>query len=1368
MDGFEAFQANFFRNTRPATLIYWIFFAVIVGTCVSVFISESTFRNKNRDCLLSSYSDWVGCEVQDCNAIGFRSRTVLQESTGDGLLCSQQDLVQTASCKTVLPQCIAMNCQYSNWTPWSTCPDSCIRTPNDCSTVPNQVRTRAVIRTPLPGGDPCDWTTLVQTQQCPPPAFCSLSRQCEPNAPPADNSQCFPCPDIACTVSGNPISTMCTTTNALGADTECEPGQLLYSRTCIYADCTTQCQNNNYSYFSRCSKPCGPGDFMSTTGLECPNVSVSSCNLGNCSTGGMVRAPVATGASSIVNTFYQVCPAADSAQNFLSSTRCLAKCASNQSCSYAWQSVANGNVTLSSDLPNNLSQLEFLQILSLQRFWQYSPTAPCVTPNWDMVGATCLYICEDPQNTQFSLYTRNLGGPYDEVRGLVFPFEDGSMSCPLTPDQLTNTCATDENNLLGSTLNLVEMGGNGIIPGMMANYSFSTKTSVFGGYRFQCPISKDCIYESWTDAPAWGRCSEAPQGNDTGTRTRVRTIVSQPQFLGSPCDVEEMQEFSQCNRSLTLNSSSDIWCPTMSNGLNVNRSVSEFACHQICFDMRKEYGDDACNSFFLFNELPVGQRDPEVFLAQYPNTITAQSVTNALAVNLFPQGYSVASLNQLQGAWSSGMQTCVEGWFLGAPQTALQARAIQQLGCPGNETIQSSLTIFQPSINSNRVYVWGNKKALQDLSLTTFAILPFFSATSSPSVFDPRYTFKTQLFQSDLSCAFFQDRSDILVEECTSLSANPGVSNSILFDVPYSFAQSCSVTDWVTIHDCTENCELVFAQTRTVVNTKSSQGGLPCSRIPTYQSSLCSNFSCLETFGDVCILSPLPTLASFNTSCSSPDFAADVYLEHFSQSYIYDWSIFLSSTLRIDAPINATETILSQFFSSTVRKNAFGGHLRTEVIDAVNAQCGYQALCLSLSIGYYSLSAASSPFGWIALPEGRTCTTVSEVQNCLETRLALAHNQGKNVWDFNIGEWKCPNTCRPGGLSFSCAMGISPLSSCSCTPPSEVNPPQQTETILYQQLIQNGTILYQCNIKPPQNFVFGCSSSSACPERQCAIGNDGSPCNASSNKGICDVTNGSCTCVSPPPIMSALNCNSSCAVGFNGLQCSGEGQCNYGELEFSCTCNPGRSGDACQFAGTGLVGLLETLLYTGSALVQDISQNNSVFTYTFQNQEPRCETSAQYCAGSQLFTPQNADTFIFHPFFPPQNDPGILPMDYANICVNSLDASFNSSWIGASYLSMPLMSLTNGNSESINCETYLDSSVLPARPAFTAKARFTSHSSIPPQLRNKLFFTRCPNSNAFGAGTDNYRLSPITQFVNGASLFDLVDVQSSLADFCKR
>ena len=1385
MEGFQIFEQNFFKYATPRTILYWMVFGLLTGACISVFLAEGTLKKKNVDCVLSlSWSDWVGCESLDCNANAFRSRTVLSEAAGDGLPCAQQDLLQTASCKTILPQCTVMNCQYSNWSPWSICPDSCIRTPNDCSTIPNQIRTREVIRTSMPGGDPCDWTSLVQSQECPAPPFCSLSKQCEPRAPPPNFSQCHPCPEIACTVTGNPIFTMCTTSNALGSPLDCEPGQLLYSRSCVYADCTTQCENNNYSYFSRCSVPCGDGSYMSTTGLDCPNVTVTDCNLMTCSTGGMVVSPtVVFSAGNPVPSFYQVCSAADSPTDFLSSTRCLARCASSQSCLYAWQSATNANVTLSSELPPVSTPIV--------KFWSYSSLAPCVTPTWDMIGATCLYICEDTENTQFARFTNEFGSSYDPVRGLVFPFENGSMSCPLTPDMLTSTCATEDNkeDLLGDSLNLDLMGGLGVIPGMMANYLFSDATKELGGYTFHCPISIDCVYQSWTDAGAWGQCSQETNANDEGTRSRNRTILSQPQFLGDPCQVEQMIEYSDCNQSFTLNSSTDMWCPLYANESNVVKSVSEYACHKICSDMRALYGPDACNSMQIYEETPVGGRDPEVFLLKFPGFVDSSSVTTASKLNL-PPNFSVATRAQLEGAWSSGMQSCLPGWFLNGPSQAAQALSVQQVGC-GSNAPANSLTIFSPQSNIRQVWIIGNKTNFYNLSLSNFTVSDFFAPTVAPSMWDPSYFFASQTFQSEKTCAFFTDRTDILVGDCTSLSARAGVVSSKLLDIPYSFAQNCSLTDWVTIHDCSQSCALVSAQTRTVVNTFSSEGGLPCSRVATYRFSPCgASFSCPQTFSDVCILPVLPTLSAYASSCSSVDFVPDVFLEEFSQPYIYTWSLLLSITQQL----NATGG-LNQYFSSTVRKNAEGGPLSVRVLHALNAQCGGDTSCLSLSDGLYSLSSVQSPFGWIKLLPGQTCTTNSALQACLLGRPAVSPTLvGKNVYDLGTNAWKCPSTCRPGGLSFSCAMGTSPLSECECTPPyfNPPIPPKQTEFLLYSSYtsvsIQNNDTktLYSCN-QVPFAFRFGCSTSSLCDPQACKIGNDGSACNSFSRNGVCDTNFGTCTCVSPPPILSREVCNSGCELGRNGLVCSGEGECVYdAELDdFKCSCNAGRTGDRCENAGSGLVGLLESLLYqgTGNILQVEIKEGKpQTLSFAFTNYEPRCDNqTTPYCAGAQLFTPtESSQTPIFHGFYPPATrisyttrssalttDSKLMQQDYSNVCVNSNDASFNSQWISANYLSVPLLSFTGGVNVPIQCQDFLDAQ---GKQVFTITARFTSNSNIPPNLQNKLFYTRCPDNVSQYTVQDTdlfYYFLHINQYdSSGSLLFNLINTQSTLDALC--
>ena len=155
MEEFQAFSNSFYKHSPLKVLLYWFIFALLLGACISVFLSDSSQRKSNLDCIISpTWSDWVGCSTLDCNSTGYRSRTVLQEATGDGLPCTQKDLLQTASCKTILGACAELNCQYSPFTPWSSCPDSCVRTPQDCSLIPSQIRTRNVLRGSLPGGDP--------------------------------------------------------------------------------------------------------------------------------------------------------------------------------------------------------------------------------------------------------------------------------------------------------------------------------------------------------------------------------------------------------------------------------------------------------------------------------------------------------------------------------------------------------------------------------------------------------------------------------------------------------------------------------------------------------------------------------------------------------------------------------------------------------------------------------------------------------------------------------------------------------------------------------------------------------------------------------------------------------------------------------------------------------------------------------------------------------------------------------------------------------------------------------------------------------------------------------------------------------------
>jgi hypothetical protein len=275
--------------------------------------------------------------------------------------------------------------------------------------------------------------------------------------------------------------------------------------------------------------------------------------------------------------------------------------------------------------------------------------------------------------------------------------------------------------------------------------------------------------------------------------------------------------------------------------------------------------------------------------------------------------------------------------------------------------------------------------------------------------------------------------------------------------------------------------------------------------------------------------------------------------------------------------------------------------------------------------------------------------------------------------------------------------------------------------------------------------------------------------------------------VSLPPILSREVCNSGCELGRNGLVCSGEGVCQYDaeQDDFRCSCNAGRTGERCENAGTGLVGLLESLLYEGTGNILQVAQKSGTgrtLSFLFQNNEPRCDNqTTPYCAGAQLFTPpESSNEFVYHGFYPPvtrisyttrssvvTTDSKIMQQDYSNICVNSNDASFNSQWIGANYLSVPLLSFTGGVNVPIQCQDFLDAQ---GKEVFTITARFTSNTNIPPNLHNKLFYTRCPDSVSQYTVQDTdlfYKFLHINQFdASGKILFNLINTQTSLDSLC--
>lgn len=1320
-------------------LIFWIVFAILTSACLSIIAADTKYGNVlDADCAFGEWSAWQGCETSDCSALATRTRTITQQSSGAGAPCiGSSNLIETNTCDVLLSMtCGVAACQYSEWSNWSSCPDICITNANDCSEVGTRVRTRTVLRPAMPGGTPCDWSSLVQTELCPIAGFCPGGQQCIPFFA-SDMSQCNACPQIGCTSSERPFWTMCTARNINGSDTDCNPFQLLYSRTCDYPECTNQCKDNNYAYFTRCSQPCGPGTFVSYTGTQCPNISISTCTLTSCNTGAMRPIPVTvrTNDDIFADPFLgeTTCTAADTALNQLSRTRCLAQCASSPTCNYAWQSQPFGNVTFS-----NLPPLVTSSPINLFSYSNLS--TECIVPNWDMAAAACLYVC-DNASSRFGLTSHLKGAAIDPTRGLVFPFSDGSTSCPIKNNILEQVCPN-------TTRTLTSFSGVGNAPYLMQNYDPTAQNNprkVLGNVTYTCPASTDCVYQNWQDAQPWGLCSQSPYSLDTGIRTRIRKVVKEPTFLGEPCDIQDMTAQAICNRSLTLNSASDMMCTTTSE--IVSENVSEYYCHQICMQMRTQMDKDACNSFMVFEQPP--KNIPEVFLVSFSTTFT----TLTAAAAPLQSGFRLAYRDEIIAAWSSGFQSCLAGWALTSPTIPnLQLlAAVQQNGCApigGQALAPTSLSSLNLINTSNNVWAYGFKALYTQ---TTEKTLLFFSATTASSIFDSTYFFKAQSFSSEVSCAFFADRIDRLLndEQCTSLTLP--FTNSLLFDVPYSLADNCSTTTWTSYSSCGQNCVFDLIETRAVV-APPSQGGRPCSQTPLQRSTAClPPIYCSESYNDVCIPIPLRTRTNvdYSTACTLSAFPSDVYLEMFASTTVLQWAMLATSLSEISR---------TEFFSSTIRQNYNQAPLPAALIDAINSQCVFG--CYNVDSTIFSLT--SKGYGWDTNTGATQCAPYSAaVQQCLQQRLPNPI-PGKQYYNIAANKWECPSTCRLNGLSLSCSISTGPIPQCPCLHSWQTSPVPQTINIPFQSISN----FYNCNLGNPQYaWTWACTATDTVPcanDNVCPIGDDGSQCNSVSGSGTCNVQAATCTCLNPAGTNFVKeNCNWLCPLGSNGVPCTTNlASCSFGGNSFTCICPPGRSGVACQSAGVGMLNLVESLLYTATSTLQGTDQSVNVFTFT--NPEPRCEDNPSFCAGSQAFSPLP----IVYPFYEFTN---WLP--FANICVNTMDSVFDAQWVGSKFLHKFLI-----QPETLlptSCESYYETQNLQTVFPFTLTAKFRSVSAVPRSLQGKQFFTRCPTPSKIGTGTVTYAQLVLAQTAsNGDILFDIIrgtgnaNGLSSLASIC--
>ena len=1314
----------------------------LCAACLAVVFNElfSSDKVDMQDCVFSTWSAWEGCTNNECTGFAVRTRTILKPT----LRCTNQPLLETISCFNLL-NCQNPDCQYSGFGAWSDCPNLCFNNELDCNTLPNQVRFRTVVRPALPGGLPCNWESLIERRPCAIQEECIADVDCVagPDNPQLD---CNECPDVGCTLTGQPYWTMCTRSivqSQSGNGSRCSREQLLYSSTCDdLPDCTEQCIGNDFGAFSRCSVPCGNGFFVSSTVNDCPDITVGSCSNGSCTTGAwsLTTNTTCTTASA------EFCTATDA----FSFTQCFAKAAQDPDADRVF-SVSGGlwfgsSSTMSCGTPGTPGPV-----------WEWVDTSTeCLAPTWDMVNAVCLFLCDANNPNVFS-----------QERGFVFPFSNGSLSCPITPYLLSasGACPIDSTQTSGRPF------GQGQFPNSETFGRSLTDPYTNDSFTILCPLSHDCIYQSFSDAPPWNICQN-PCVFGGGERSRYRSILSPASFLGKACSPLETIETVPCNQDNSITSATDMWC-SFSTASFFSRTT-ELKCFEECSATRADpAAPGACNSMFLmYQSHSDDSTDREIFLASSPagTTFTAANVSGFLLSFTFGPisdlTARVPTLQELQEAFDRGAQSCLAGFFngtggAGTNFTGNLGALIQQTGCGGS--------LNEPGIykdlpgNSQYMFVSSRQKGMlySKSSLGRYVLQPFFTPTTASSPLSDNFTFTyVQSFSDGVLCALQPHRMDqlLLAKSCTSLSAKPlpFVTSSNLVDVPCDEARDCSVTDWVSMTSCS-TCrppEALF-MTRTVVQ-RATEGGVPCDLFSLVETVPCPQSLPLctpSTSVDLCLPAQFPQVL--------PVPANECDLMSMTYGFLEAWNekfIFPFATLY--------ETVSNLFGELT--KMTSGLQLQEDLAVALNAQAlnanGSAPLCVQgvnsvtrLGTGNvyeFSISAANVALGWklsSCVPDNFWSETT--FARCSVSQPSIS----KRVYDFDSEAWVCPSVCPY--LSNTCVFLPNP-SVCDCGVQSLTARTGYRAWKLGEGLTctsNTGDVAAIANFECPNPYV-DCPSQTDCPP-----GCDGTPCNSASGFGICSLTND--PMISPLPFYtcscnngsSQSDCGIECPIGPNGLTCSGRGTC---EIVGTCTCDAGFSGIFCERWGTAVLGLMEGMLL--NAFVSYSVNNGGANTWgkvSVSNMLPCNDENNPACqpAGFRYVQGTALDDVFRWPLL------GLTDANaaakHANMCIDAGDAMVDASNYVPGYMGMfPIGSLS--------CQ-FMTGSV---NEQFSFTAQFVSNSKwVPDELVGKRFNVRCMNSdNTIVVGTYTLSFNQATQFApDGTRMFDLVGYGTeTLKDLC--
>lgn len=1342
-----------FRDVLP-----WVIVVALVAACLAVAANERFSSDKvdvTQDCILSNWSAWTGCENNACTGFGVRTRTILKPTSR----CTKQQLLQTESCEVLL-NCQNPDCQYSDWAEWSDCPDLCFNNEIDCNTLPNQVRFRTIIRPALPGGLPCDWQALVQRRPCSIQGACVPDADCiaAPSNPAVD---CNECPDVGCTLTGVPYWTMCTRSllqSQSGNGARCNRAQLLYSETCDQLpDCTEQCIGNDFGAFSRCSVPCGDGFFVSSTAYDCPSITVGSCTSGSCSAGAFSATTLTT--CTTASAFF--CSATD----VLSFSQCLAQAASNPDTDIVFSVSGGAWIGSSSSMVCDTSS-------AAGAVFQWNPASTeCITPTWDMVNAVCLFLCDANNPNVYSL-----------DRGMVFPFSNGSVSCPITPNLLSISGACPINDATASSRPF----GQGQFPNSQTFARSISDPFDNTSFTVLCPMSHDCLYQSWSDAPPWGLCeNQCIFGG--GTRSRYRSILAPAAFLGNACTPLLTIESVPCNQNDSITSATDNWCSFSTASTTFFPKSTELQCFEECSISRADpSAPGACNSMFLLYHShtdPIGDR--EIFLASRLSGApfsagNPQAIVDFIAEAFFFAPVSdptarPANIDEVERMFAQGGQSCFAGFFddrrTGSTNPTYipnLGASIQQTGCGG--------ALDQPGLYSNLpgdspyVFVSSRRKAMlyskSSIAFAPYVLQPFFFPTSASSPLSQNFTFSyVQSFSDEVSCALQPRRMDqlFLANSCTSFSATPQTitfvpgyasvtTATLLIDVPCDDALDCSLTDWTPISSCS-NCRPpeAYFQTRTVVR-RATEGGVPCDLFSLIESVPCPQT--LPTCDSITTI-PLCLPAQFpETQPADPnrcDLLSETYafLSAWNQSYILPFAQLGESISGVFGLVTEMADTLPMPGDLAVALNA----------QSVNAD-GSAPLCVngidsvtraaSGNVYEFSISGASA-LGWAL--SGCTPDTFWS-QTAFSRASNTAQSVTKRVYDLTAQQWICPNACPY--VSTTCVFYPN-SASCDCGVQSLTAETGFRVWTAGQGLScgsTSGQVAALAYFDCPNPYV-DCPSVSECP-----IGCDGTPCNSASGFGICSLTND--ILVSPLPFYSCScnngstqpDCGNECPIGPNGLTCSGRGTCSV--AAGACTCDPGFSGFFCEHWGTAMLGIMEGMLRNGF-MSYSVNQGgpNTTGIVSVSNLLGCENENNSACAPASFVYSGGAVASLFElPLLGSfGNDAAAIS---ANFCVNAGDAMTE----GSTYVPGHMAQLSVG---SLSCANFAGA----VNEPFQFIAQFSNNPKwVPSNLIGKRFNVRCMNTdNSFATGGATFTYNRATQFApDGSRLFDVVGYGEDLLD----